>query len=216
MLIVAIPKSASTALQATLSRLHDIESYQEGIHGKRPEQFKVLHEYHSDCRELKSGIKEKWNRNDVFFKQHIPPTTNNKKILLNLPKVILLRNPEQIVLSYKRGMEKGIHEMRKEFIDCSTKNDWISRAEEIGLTEDLQNFFNGWECINDTNSLIVYYKELIKQPTKTINKVSKFFDLKSDFTNVMLERARYSRDNKIQRVLYRINKKAKQLFRIEY
>lgn len=109
MLIIAIPKSASTSLVQTIADLHQLRAVQQFDYRffPFPRGFEVLCQYHSDMREYDINQIQYWcSSKDVVFKQHIPPTSNNLQLLKKFPKVILLRDVEEIVLSYRRNSLK--------------------------------------------------------------------------------------------------------------
>lgn len=58
MLVIAIPKSASTSLMKTISKIHQIpnEQYTSLNENEIPDETNVLHEFHSDVRELEKRI----------------------------------------------------------------------------------------------------------------------------------------------------------------
>jgi hypothetical protein len=109
MLIIAIPKSASTSLVQTVANLHQIRGVQQFEYKlfPFPRGYEVLCHYHSDMREYDSNQIQQWcSSREVVFKQHIPPTSNNRQLLKNFPKVILLRDVNEILLSYRRNSLK--------------------------------------------------------------------------------------------------------------
>jgi len=213
MLIVAIPKSASTSLVHTLGEIHSMPSKQEFLELKDykiPNEYEVLASYHSDVREINQLILDEWNRSDIFYKQHIPPTPNNLKLLKNIKKVVLLRKPEDIILAYRRADTKGLHEKRKEFIGCVSENDWIEKAREIGLYTELENFYSGW-ISKSANNLIIYFDKLVDEEQATLEKISNFFSLRINKTNIELKKYRYSKYNSLQRFLFQMKERVNNL-----
>jgi hypothetical protein len=214
MLIISIPKSASTSLVHTLGEIHSLESKQEFKkfkHYKIPLEFEILANYHSDVREINNLILDEWDRLDIFYKQHIPPTKNNLDLLKNSRKVILLRKPEEIILAYRRADIKGLHEKRDEFKGCIDEVDWIKRAKEIGLYRELVTFYKGWN-FNNRNNLIIFFDELVKEERRTIEKISQFFSLTVSAENIELKKYRYSNYSSFQRLAYKFKEKLQNLF----
>ena len=196
MIIIAIPKTASTSLMKTVSNLHNMPSYQLSWKNFRyPEWTKLIHHYHSDIRELSEDITQEFRDMKKIYKQHIPPTKNHLKLLRDIKKVILLREPEEIIAAYYRANRKKLHKPRPEFQDCKSIEDWKKRARQNGLLEDLNWFYSQWfeeSCNYPDNNILISYHELINYPKQTINKIEYFYNLPIS-KNVNLEKARYSR-----------------------
>jgi hypothetical protein len=135
MLIIAIPKSASTSLMSTLGDLYKLPFEQQF---KNIQSFPInskfinLANYHSDCRELDHEIIKKWTKENKIYKQHVIPTENNMQLLKNHKKVILLRKPYDIICSYRRSAIKNLHKQKKEFKDCETKSECLKKVKKLG------------------------------------------------------------------------------------
>jgi hypothetical protein len=214
MLIVAIPKSASTSLMRTLGNLHNIPAVQ--IFPKNSKEFpypstKILHLYHSDMREITDDFATKIASSKEIFKQHIPPTTDNLGLLSNVKKVILLRNPEQIIEAYYRAEITKIHKPRQEFKDCKTLKDWKETARKNGLLNDLVWFHDTWIEESKRNSeinLVIKYSELLHNTKETINLVEQHFELPIA-DKVSLAKERYSRSSLLFRLFRKIKNRWK-------
>jgi hypothetical protein len=185
----------------TLGNLHSLPSSQISFREFLcPLEMKLLHTYHSDMREIpaayyKDLILLSFMSDQEIFKQHIPPTNNNINLLRNVHKVILLRDPDQIIGAYYRAEKKEIHSARKEFQHCQTLEDWKKTAHHNGLHSDLNWFYNEWMKEANKNprfNLLIKYSDLILSPKKTVNQVEQYFNLPiSD--EVTLLKKRYSR-----------------------
>lgn len=196
MLIIAIPKSASTSLTSTLGQLHDRETAQLIFPGlEMPDDYQILPGYHSDIRNYPEELLRIYCESRVFFKQHIPPTEFNRKNLRFKKKVVILRPPNEIIEAYRRAEIKKIHPKRPEFKGAADEATWQQIADEIGMTEDLNKFFHGWLEAADEFTLILYSHDLIQNPTAAIQAVERFFALAVTEGNVILARERYSRDD---------------------
>jgi len=211
-----MPKSASTSLLKTLSKVHHLEGNQLFFKNfEIPENYTILGNYHSDVREFSSDEIEEFISEVKFFKQHIPPTSNNLDHLRNHKKVILLRNPRDIVKAYFRAEKRRIHEKRIEFKNVKKINEWLDTAENIGLLKELKNFQLGWvNCCK--NKLVIEYDDLVNNPTQTINKIEAYFGLGKTHHDIVLLKERYSRESRIliiPRTLKRYLMKYLQLFR---
>ena len=195
MLIISIPKSASTSILKTLSNLHQIEGKQLYFKDyKIPEEYTQLGKYHSDIRDFRVKDIDTFLHKDIIYKQHIPPTSNNLELLRTRRKVVLLRDPTDIVMAYYRAEKKRLHERRKEFENVNNPDEWMQTAENIGLSAELSNFYNTWAEIND-EKLIIRYEDLIKDPKRTINSIELYFGLKKTNGKIILAKERYSRGN---------------------
>jgi hypothetical protein len=204
MLIVAIPKSASTSLLETLGRAHRL-SHEQTFFAKAPlpGQTNLLHELHSDVRELGKEEATAFARRGIIHKQHVPPTPNNLELLRDQRKVILLREPEKIVAAYRRAVIKHIHKRHAAFSDVTTADEWQQRAGETGLLRDLHWFQEKW--LEEAHAfpehcLVIQSQDLIRDPLHTINTIEKFWGLaKSE--RVQLSKQRYSRHGLVRNTL---------------
>lgn len=198
MLIIAIPKSASTSLLDTLAKMYGFEAEQVILQGlKAPSDLNLLHKYHSDIREYSDRDMDEFCKESKFYKQHIPPTENNKRLLKGFKKVILLRDPKEIIEAYWRAERKKIHKKRTEFNGVDSVEGWINRAEEIGLLEDLNFFYDGWNAEEDESTIKISYNDITQNTAETIQYIEMFFGLKKVSNYTELSKKRYSRNNKI-------------------
>ncbi|ABA88529.1 hypothetical protein Pcar_1280 [Syntrophotalea carbinolica DSM 2380] len=196
MLIVAIPKSASTSLVKTMGLLHGLPAQQKFFKDAPvPATTKLLHRYHSDIREFNSEQTDVFGDSGQFFKQHIPPTDNNLELVRGQKKVILLRDPREIIEAYYRASKKKIHKERDEFKNCTTVDEWHQAACDNGLFDDLQWFYDRWNSEakkHAEENLVIDYSSLIADSEFVINEIEKFFNL-SISENVSLSKERFSR-----------------------
>lgn len=205
MLIVAQPKSASTALLVTLGKLHDLPAsqgfyYEAFAELEKPRDLRSLADNHFDIRELEPNLVEKLTAPCRFTKHHIPPTPNNTDLLKGHRCVVLLRVPEEVVLAYRRGIEAGVHNPLEAFSDCRTPDEWLDRARATGLLDDLRYFWNGWRNAPG-HHLQLTYSELIKEPTESVRRIEAFWDLAETQTEIRLVRKRYSRYGRMNRAI---------------
>lgn len=216
MLIVAIPKSASTSLMETIGRLHNIAAKQTFFKDySAPTALKVLHRYHSDIREIAVGQVKPFQSAENIFKQHIPPTETNLELLCNVKKVILLRAPIEIIGAYCRSEKKKLHPPRPEFKDCRTIEDWHRVANQNGLLKDIEWFYDEW--IKEAKreplmNLVINYSDLVHDSKTTINQIESFFGLKIS-ENITLSKKRYSRHHPLYYSSQEIRKKVRRSLR---
>jgi hypothetical protein len=192
MLIVAIPKSASTSLLTTLEDLHNREGAQVFFpDNKLPQDVNVLHELHSDIRAITDKEVDLFSDPNKFYKQHIFPSERNKKKLADLDKVILLRKPGEIILSYYRSNQKYLSDGHTVMASCKNAEEWLIKSREIGLFQDLKTFYTEWK--KEEDDLIIYFHDLVSEPEKVVNDIERFWDLKVTTGDFNLSKKRYSR-----------------------
>jgi len=213
MLIIAIPKSASTSLMHTLGSLHNLPFCQKRFGNRQfPDNLILLPKYHSDIRELTGEDVSDMDTVDMAFKQHIPPTNQNIDLLKYTRKVILLRPPVEIIEAYFRAEKRHLQKQRTGFEHCKTISDWQTEAVRTGLLEELEWFYETWmeyALNNKEVNLIVTFKDLVENQSETINRIEEFFQLPISTQKVKLSKKRYSRHNKI---LYALRKKLPRIF----
>ncbi|HEU4428627.1 MAG TPA: hypothetical protein VFT98_07725, partial [Myxococcota bacterium] len=154
MLIIAIPKSASTALAVTLSEAHGIPIASQRIRDEwligapRAPGYWQLGQFHRrDVVEIDERIARIVAARDVLAKFHFPPTPRNQAVLRDVKKVVLLRAAEEIVSAYRRGEETGAWRTKSfEFAFCFTERGWQRRAGATGLLGELRSFADGWRA----------------------------------------------------------------------
>ncbi len=207
MLIIAIPKSASTSLMSTLGHLHNLPYCQNRFKTRKPpENLTLLPKYHTDIRELHKDDVATINGSNRIFKQHISPTERNLSLLKQTKKVILLRPPHEIIEAYFRAEKRHLQKQLPEFAHCKTLGDWQKEARKIGLIDELKWFHNRWEkhaANNKTKNLLVPFETLVTNQDKTINRIENFFHFPLSTQAVELYKKRYSRHN---RMLYIFSK----------
>lgn len=196
MLIVAIPKSSSTSLLNTLGRLHQLPTKQIDMRPKTPPaDFRLLSEIHRDQGEVSWKQAATLTSASTIYKQHLVPSANNRSVLRRSMKVVLLRDPAEVVLAYRRSLQIGQESdnagLQRHFLRCRTEGDWLARAESIGLLQELDAFRRGWSEA-DGEQLVVHYHELVTQPRSVINRIEDYFGL-STSAQVILSKDRYTR-----------------------
>jgi hypothetical protein len=193
MLIISIPKSASTSLLDTFGKLHALPTRQlELPDHENSDSFLCLSGIHQDTLELKTEDLSILLQQDRLYKQHIVPSENNLNLLKDIKKVVLLRNPYDVVLAYRRGIQKGIHGKKLNFNGSETEGEWLEKAEKNRLLQEVKFFYSQWKNHQDGNTLLIEYHQLISDPKKVINLIEKFWNLPITLKNIRLSRKRYS------------------------
>lgn len=199
MLIIAIPKSASSSLVASLSTATGFPRTNADIRrnfltaAPAPSEYCQLKRFHSEVAELSDEAVAAAIKPQQIAKLHIVPTDNNVSRLRDIPKIVLLRPAEEVVAAYWRGMESATWTTSvKEIAVCKSLEEWIQKAMEIGLTAELEAFNRCWTDAPG-NSLVVSYHQLTTNSEATIASILEYFDL--DVGKVPeLGRVNYSRD----------------------
>tara|TARA_B100000953_G_scaffold71755_1_gene57934 strand:- start:6797 stop:7462 length:666 start_codon:yes stop_codon:yes gene_type:complete len=202
MILIAIPKSASTSLMKTLSKIHSIKGvqlFQEYRNNDIPEDSNFLHKIHSDIKELTDKDVENFENANILFKQHVFPSAGNIKKLGSHKKVVLLREVDDILLAYKRGAKTMVQNLLEGFDANWTDKQWLDHSEKIGLRSDLNKFYQGWVNFkDDDNTIIIEYKDLLNSPKLVVNQVEDFLGLPKTADTIYLVKARYSRASKAE------------------
>lgn len=193
MLLIAIPKSASTALMETLARTHGLAcDMWRKWPGECAREFPVFHTQHTYGWELDPDTAQELATSPTVFKLHIVPSTNNQALLRDYPKVILLRHADDIVRAYKRGEETGVYRQRtKAFAGCVSEEDWIARARETGLHQDLAAFRDRW-LAHEGDRHIVEFDDLVSDPAGVIAGIERYWNLPASGAGELLKR-KYTR-----------------------
>lgn len=203
MLIIAIPKSASSSLAALLCERHgltddtgELRDRHLGDNREGPARgFQALaHLHRREIREIPEQFVVDSTAPGRLAKHHIAPTPHNQDLLRSHKKVILLRNPDDVVLGYMRGDETGAFPMRgHDYSLCFSARQWLSRARKTGLLAELDEFCRQWE-LHDGNKLVIRYEDLLENPKRTINAVEAYLGL-AQSADVALPRRKYSRES---------------------
>lgn len=194
MLIIALPKSASTSLLRTLSAL-------SGRPGKQhffPEQkwpaaheFDAMARFHSDVREITAAQAELFTSSTSWAKQHLVPTANNESRIGPARFVLLTREPAEIVLAYRRWEATGDSPPRIEFKGLESEAQWLERAHDIGLIAEFERFATRWR--EHGGGLEVTYRELLDSTDEVFDRIEDWFGLERNGRPVELARERFTR-----------------------
>lgn len=161
----------------------------------------------TDFKEIQQFMVEKYKNPNCIYKSHIAPSENNKKYLKSIKKVVLLREPVDVIKAYYRADAKNIHSKKTEFYNLLSEHDWVKKAEEIGLIGELESFYTGWKrnC-NSEETLLINYDELIDNPNEVFLKMDRFYGLPEYENQTELLKEKYSRNSKIQKIKIMVKK----------
>ena len=200
MLIIGMPKSASTSLLVSIGRAQKLQWQQINHRWKLPQplELALLPKYHSDMLEYDPAHMKIFADPHKFYKQHLPPTSRNRALLKSVKKVILLRDPKEVIEAYWRAEQTCIHSPREEFAHCKTSDDWLNVAAGNGLWSDLQFFHDQWLREAGPNSCIISYQNVVNRTKETINKMEAFWGLPITQEDIVLAKRMYTRDGKVE------------------
>lgn len=198
-LIVAIPKSASSSLVASLCVATGYSRANAEIRksflsaAAPPPEYRQLNRFHSEVAELSDASIVAMTRPRQVAKLHIVPTSNNLTRLRDVPKIVLLRPAEEVVAAYWRGMETATWTTSvKEIANCKSLEQWMQVARDMGLTSELEAFNTQWKSAPG-DSLVISYHQLTSDSEATIKLVLEYFDFNVE--NVpALGKVNFSRD----------------------
>lgn len=198
MLIVAMPKTASTSVMVTLGRLSGLPATQEMFPGAPwPRGWHVLPRFHRDMRELDSDLASRFRSRDRIHKQHVVPTENNLERLGGTPLVLLTREPVDIVAAYHRVSEikatnrSAEHGARPDFDGLDSIEEWQQRADDMGLLAELELFRTRW--IDVPEVLEIDFADLTGDPSAAVRRIQAHLGLDVSPGDVELDRMRWTR-----------------------
>lgn len=201
MLIVAVPKSASSSLTSTLCSQHGLryesDRIRRGPLRRCPvaDEYRELERFHRrEVAEIDDAVVEAVSNPRVLAKLHFPPTKNNQRRLARVPKVILLRDPVEVIRAYRRGNEAGVFNLHHpSFCFCITEEDWMERARETGVLEQLERFVAGWRA-HDGDKLLIESDDLIREPARALERIETYLGLPPSGAQ-QIARTRYTRED---------------------
>jgi len=168
MLIISQPKTASDSLLHSIKSATNMPGVQDMLLKYRRPKYKRDNIYiwpHSDAA-VNINVEKiiEWSRPKVWRKQHLVPSDNNLKILLDnkIKAVIVLRDIEDTIASYDRV-----------FKDYNLKD----KGEKYRLA--ITDFYNKYNALRDIDHfLFIDFEYIINNPAAAINNILEFFDLK--------------------------------------
>lgn len=206
MLLIATPKSASTSLMRTLAERLHLEAYmgaegvgRETIQALEPSPgFPHLHTFHgSDFKELSEDVAKFMVGRGCVYKVHVAPTPHNRRLLADAPKVLLHREPQEIVTAWRRAVTLGIHHRLRPFDGLQTEAEWLARAEALGVIGrdgELERFRDGWL---EEDVLEIRFSDLVADPDRTVRAIELYWGFQSPAMPVTLAREKYTQTERI-------------------
>jgi hypothetical protein len=184
-LLIGQPKSATTSLAATIGnmgRLNVRYGISRNQNSKKCKGFSEIQKYHNNMiQRSPEFLAQVTKGKKTIFKEHLLPTVEHRRILekLKQPVVILIRNPEDSLDSYKRLFkEKG------------------KKANLDKLYEDLKKFHDTWMhwASNKPYAIVVEYRDLVLYFKNEIKRIFRCFKMKLPLDNrkYFLARKKYT------------------------
>jgi len=116
--------------------------------------------------------------------------------LRDAKKVIIVRDPKEVVKSYMRSVKHGVHKPIEIANWYDPEQIWIDKAKETGLMRDLEVFVDKWKA--KTRQGIIIDKKHITENTKNcINYIEEYWSLDKTKRPINLDERRLSRDKGI-------------------
>ena len=202
MLVIAMPKSMSSSIKSYFGKKPGIKVRTDFVEEDKllpfAEGWKYFLSLTNACREfpLEMALSICESRS-MFRKHHIPPTKNNLEVFSKGKKVILLRDVNEVIASWRRttllkgSPLKGFSPFKDPIFLEKNEDEWIHQAEMSGLLDELRRFKEGWEK-HTQNALHITYNQLLHDPQNTVNSVEEFFGLPLT-KKVVLPKKRYTR-----------------------
>lgn len=174
MLIVAMPKSASSSLARTLARAHGLDERNDDLNAEHPPQFtdrhalaQALHPYPAVPTEaLRRVVADR----TALRKLHLFPTPAVLAGIAGTPVVVLLRDPDAIVDAEFRGVVTGIHPLAPGLPRTASIRRWRAAARTGGLVTSLADLAEGWRtaAAERPELLVVTHAELVRDPDRVL------------------------------------------------
>jgi len=181
MLLIALPKSASTSLCHSLGKITGKLATRLDKLGTKVNEYNLLP--HTDLVKLNVDLIKKFGSKDVFYKQHIAPIDFNIRLVKTLKYVVLIRNPEDAWKAYFRQPDLAKHLNRVDTIKAKTQ--FIDLYEKY--------------IVLSRNQLCVRYKRLISRPYVYVNEILEYWELPQRVDkNFKLLKYRYTGGGKVE------------------
>jgi hypothetical protein len=206
-LIIAMPKSASSSLTGHFMEHYGLEEMTQNFRDRAsgfyvPAGGYAHMSYHNEgLFEVDANVIRELINSSGIVKYHFPPTLNNQAHLKDMKKVILLRDPEDVVRAWMRGDETRAYKLRSpEFAYTYSEAAWMKRAERLGLVGELEAFGRGWRE-HEGDRLVVETKDLIGDPQEVLARIEDYLGLEPSGARALPER-KFSRGAASRRPLW--------------
>ena len=202
MLLIALPKSASTSLMFSIAKILNIK-YQNGISRKKYDKslfcegFEEMQEFYGTTIKRSYEFLDKWiSRKDIIYKEHLLPTKDHIEYIkrINKPIVILTRDPGESIDNHIRTIE--LYKQGK-LTKREQKGLLIHKMCKLSIGKLLRDFtyFNDGWLNSGVNALYITFNELVLNPKQTIKRVLNHYGFKTLGKKLVLLKAKGNRGN---------------------
>ena len=197
MLIVAMPKSASSSLARTLARAHGLDEWNQDINEAHPAQFpadhRLLQTFHPFPGVPAAELRAMTQDPSALRKLHLFPTAEVRAAIADSPVVVLVRDPAEIVDAEFRGFVSGIHPLAPSMPRTASLERWRIAARAGGLLASLTALHDAWIALatDDPRLLLVTYRGLLEDSSATLAACAEHLGLPPS-GHLELLRERYS------------------------
>jgi hypothetical protein len=202
MLIIAMPKSASSSLARSLSDATGVPVANRAARAPwkarpRAASFPLMAAiHHGDAYELAPSDAEALAAIDGVAKHHILPTANNTAVLAGVRRIVLLRDPDEVIDAYWRGYATGVWPDAFKVLGAGrTIEEWRAAARTAGLDAELERFAGGWRQAPG-ETLLLDYAGLTADSDRTLRQALDFFGY-SEAAVPALAREKFTRDKNV-------------------
>ena len=131
-------------------------------------EYSHISNFHGDIANIDRHLYEKLilhlkNKKNYILKQHFPPTLNNRIFFEDFKKVILIRDPVEVVNKYKNNILLQNNDFRNFIIS------------------ELESWIEGWS--NENNTLIIQKNELVSNTKNTLEQIGEYLDISFNIKN---------------------------------
>jgi hypothetical protein len=202
MLIIAMPKSASSSIARSLADatgcpVVNREARAPWKARPRAASFPLLAAiHHGDAYELEAKDAEALAAIKGVAKHHILPTANNVAVLSGVRRIVLLRDPAEVIDAYWRGYATGVWPDGFKVLGAGrTLADWRAAARKAGLDAELERFAQGWRDAPG-ETLLLDYAALTADSDRTLRQALDFFGFREAAVPA-LAREKFTRDQNV-------------------
>ena len=175
-LIIAMPKSASSSLARTLARHHGLDERNDDINAEHPPQFLdrhlLLQELHPfpdvPSEELRTIVAD----GSALRKLHLFPTPGVQSAIADGRTVVLLREPMAVVDAEFRAVVNGIHRRTPSMPRTTSIARWRTVAVEKGLLDSLEELRESWRALASGHPgvLLLDFREVMSDPSEALSR----------------------------------------------
>jgi hypothetical protein len=160
MLIIAMPKSASTSFSETLGKIINKKVRLILPSDKKDKiisGYEEITKCHCNMKERPEKLLDKLANDNIIHREHLIPSDHHIDVLRRVekPMILLLRDPDDVFDCYNRMFEKN-------------KNNTIDREK---LKNEIRNYYTSWKKLNIDNILTIHYSELVLDYNRIIKEV---------------------------------------------